>query len=166
MRVTPGTQIPFWLKLWDGNPSRFIVAHLTDLNGLEQPGSPYILSYSGNRGIYVGLGPVMGISDLRADYEVFLDSGLTQTDRAHLPSWEDIISDVSVSYALSQILGKLANVDPNTVVGYIDQSYVQGTVDAASIGGQVIISETQGTIDNTEVEQGMVDTTTITGGVL
>lgn len=163
MRVTPGQQIPFWLKIWDGNPSLFIVAHVTNLDGVEQPGSPVTLTYSGNRGIYTGVGPVIGISDMRIDYEVFNDVGLTLASKKYLPSWEEVEADISNSEVLSQILGKLINVDPNTVVGYIDTTVIQGTVEDSNLSGEVLISDSQGTVES-DTLQGVVDNSTITGG--
>ena len=94
MRVPPGQNIPFWFRLWDGNPARYVVAHLTDAMGVEQAGSPFALSYSGNRGIYTGVGPEMGMVNLVVDYETYTDSEFTQLDPTYLPDSTWIQPDV------------------------------------------------------------------------
>lgn len=94
MKVLVGDPIPFWFRLWDGNPSAFVLAHVTDSGGNEVSGSPYPLSYV-QRGIYAGLGPQMPDSLRVVDYEVYLDSGFTELDNAYLPASEWVEPDMS-----------------------------------------------------------------------
>lgn len=94
MRILPGNRIPFWFKLWDEKPNRFIQANLTDAFGNAQSGSPYPLTYSGARGIYTGLGPNMGTVLLVADYQTYVDSAYTQIDQGYLPACDWLEPDV------------------------------------------------------------------------
>jgi hypothetical protein len=89
MRVNPGSPIPFWLQTWDENSGAYVLAHLTySITGLEVPGSPYAVPYSGNRGIYATPGPTMGTGLVSIDYEVYLDSEFTVLDDSYLPAQE------------------------------------------------------------------------------
>lgn len=162
MRVAPGQPIPFWLRLWNGRTDRFVVAHLTSTAGVEQPGSPYLLPHV-QRGIYAAAGPLIGTSDLNVDYEVYRDAGLTLLDRAYLPSSEYIEADVSNSEVLSQILGKLSSVSPDTIQGFIESNVLRGIVESNMVEASVVeIAGTLGTVEN-NTQDGALDSTTIEG---
>lgn len=120
MKIPPGQYIPFWFKLWDGNPSDFILAHLTDTSGIEQAGSPYALTYSGNRGIYTGLGPQMGTANLVVDYETYADSAHTRLDGRYLPAAEWVQPDLPSPPSFILLNRPLAGtIVPNTIRGSI-----------------------------------------------
>lgn len=120
MRVVPGQIIPFWYRLWDGNPNRFIVAHLTDVHGVEQSGSPYTLTYSGNRGIYTADGPLMGNVNLLSDYEVYLDPALTLLDTNYLPASDWVQPDVGPPPQLILLNRPLVGtIKPNEISGAV-----------------------------------------------
>lgn len=157
MRVSPGDQIPFWLKIANSNPTRYVVAHLTSLSGVEQVGSPYLLTYSGNRGIYTGLGPVMGPNNLVADYEVYMDEDLLVLDRTQLPNVELIESDISNRSVVTIILGSLSGISPDTITGVIDLTPIIGVVSLSS--------EMQANISTGSEQQGEVVTITQTGTI-
>lgn len=144
MIVAPGQSIPFWLRLWNGNDSRYVIARVTSIIGLEQPGSPYSLTYSGNRGIYTGLGPVMGGVILLVDYEVYLDSLFTQLDNSYLPA-SDWVEPSTSGGVLNQYFGT-----PIVVAPQISQVNVSVSTDAVDISSasnsenlQVVQEETE-----------------------
>lgn len=165
MRVAPGQPIPFWLRLWDGNTNRYILAHVSSQAGVEQPGSPYLLT-SQPRGIYTGLGSVVGTSDLVVDYEVYLDSGLTQLDLRHLGNTERIEADISNREVLATLLSKIAGISPETITAFMDSPVLSGKIIPAeeSIG---IIDQTGSVtaLENT-TEDGVVDVGNVIEGEL
>lgn len=149
MRVAPGYAIPLWLKLWDGKPNRYILAHVTDVAGVEQFGSPVALSYSGNRGIYSGSGPMMASEILFIDYQTFLDSAHTQLDNSYLPA-----SD----------LAEPITTDPTSQVIFLTVP-VKGQVSAPKIVGHVVLDvEAQGKIKDHKLI-GFVNTPKLIGRV-
>jgi hypothetical protein len=165
MRIAPGDSIPFWLKIANGNGSRFVVAHVTSLLGVEQVGSPYTLTYTGARGIYTGTGPLMGLTNLVVDYEVYLDSGLTELDKTQLPNLEVMESDISNSTVLSQILGKLTAIDPETIQATLDQSMLTIELDDTMIEALLSSEDNEQGVIEDDTETGTLDTNTLEGDV-
>lgn len=160
MRVLPGNHIPFWLRLWDGAGDRYVRARITDKDGMEQSGSPYPLAYSGARGIYTAMGPMMASQILVVDYEVFTDSGFTEIDGNYLPEVEWVEPDISAGAGSSGIIVLRAPVKgvvsatkltgtvkpiPETS-GEVKQPKISGTVTAATLTGTVIVPDIEETL--------------------
>lgn len=113
MIVTTGQAIPFLLILEYGETNRYVLAHLTNAFGIEEAGSPFPLTYSGNRSVYAGTGPTMGIDLLEADYAVYLDSGYTQLDPNYLPVCaSDWVEPSAQGATLNQYFGTPIVVTP------------------------------------------------------
>lgn len=164
MRVTPGQPIPFWFRLWDGRSDRFVVAHLTDTAGVEQPGSPYLLTHV-QRGIYVANGPLIGVQNLNIDYETYVDEDFTQLDNRYLPNSDLAEADISNMDVLAAILGKLSAASPDTINAQVVSTIIQGSVDVNTQSGVVAILSTNGTVDNS-VDSGEIDNGTVIQGEL
>jgi len=152
MKVTPGDPIPLWFRLWDSNPSRFIQAHITDLDGNDIAGSPIDLSYCGDRGIYVGTGPVMGTSLLVADYQTYLDSGYTQVDRSYLPASDWVEPDL-FSLPLTARLTAVGVIDNAPLEGSVDENAIEGVIEPqTSETGVVGSEEPVGKVQDLQIE--------------
>lgn len=153
MRVSPGQPIPLWLRLWDGRSDRFVVAHVTDEEGTEVSGSPYLLTYS-SQGIYVGAGTTIGIFNLYVYYQVYLDSGLTNPDRGYVPPSEVMESDISNSEVLSTLLSKISSISPETLTAIVESHEIIAGLDLDEIttGGMIQIENTSmATIESSDI---------------
>jgi hypothetical protein len=156
MKVPVGQPIPFWFKLWDGNSTSFVRAHVTDSAGAELPGSPYPLTYV-QRGIYTGLGPTM-INDLRVvDYEVFIDDAFTEPNKRYLTASDWVEPDTSVAPASTVVIlrppfkGKLS---ANTYRGSIlAEPYARATVLRSKLVGFISIPKFMGNVSATRLEE-------------
>lgn len=164
MRVAPGQIIPLFLKIADGSGSRFVLAHVTRLNGSPYLTSPYPLSYSGSRGIYTGNGPIIGIENLVVDYQVYLDEDFLILDRSQLPNLELVESDISNIDAVTIILSSLSGSSQNTILGVVDQTEIRGTVsNPGEIYSEVSLDSPQfGSVESIS-QTGLIETTTLEG---
>jgi hypothetical protein len=145
MRFTPGQQILFWLQLPKSAGSLYPVAHVSSvLTGLDLVGSPYPLTYSGNRDIYTGLGPIMGTDLLEVDYKVFSDSGLTQPSNRYFIYSDDIEPDFSEAVQTRIIVGpiKASMVTTNIIEGEMAEPIqAHGTLNTANEIDAKVISK-------------------------
>jgi hypothetical protein len=156
MRVAPGSNIPFWLKLWNERSDRYVRAYLSNTAGVPQSGSPFTLTYSGARGIYTGSGPVMGLNILVSDYQVYKDSGFTQLDNSYLPASDWVEPDVSsggttVTYLTPPMIGKIVPTLIKAEVLTPLDAYAN--INRDKMNGTVIAPKLLGTISTPEIEE-------------